>query len=188
MLSDRFGRRPILKVMAIIFVLGAFGAALSPDVGWLILLIFFRCVMGLGVGASAVVVMVYLAEMAPTEMRGKITSLGQMMDVCGIMIAYLVDYGLSPFFAWRWMIGLGIIPSFLLFGGLYFLPESPRWLVKQGRIQEAAAVFRRVTTLGSILVAMAASVQSPNLDRLVAEGAKRRSASGDGGHGDGEQP
>jgi sugar porter (SP) family MFS transporter len=140
-LSDRYGRRPVLKVMAIVFILGAIGAALSPDVGWLI---FSRFVMGLGVGASAVVVMVYLAEMAPTEMRGKIASLGQMMVVCGIMAAYLVDYGLSPLSAWRWMVGLGAIPSLILFIGLFFLPESPRWLVKQGRIQEAVAVFRRM--------------------------------------------
>ncbi len=141
LLSDRFGRRPVLRIMAITFILGGLGAALSPNVGWLI---FFRCVMGLGVGASAVVVMVYLAELAPTAHRGRITALGQMMVVSGILLAYLVDYGFSPFSAWRWMIGVGVIPSVLLLLGLFYLPESPRWLVKQGRIQDAAAVFLRM--------------------------------------------
>lgn len=141
MLSDRFGRRPVLKVMAAIFALGALGCAFSPDVSWLI---FFRCVMGLGVGASAVVVMVYLAELAPTEHRGKITALGQLMVVSGILISYIVDYVLSPSSAWRWMIGLGFVPSAILLLGLFFLPESPRWLVKKGRNTEAATVLRRM--------------------------------------------
>jgi sugar porter (SP) family MFS transporter len=140
-LSDRFGRRPVLRMMAAIFALGALGAAFSSNVGWLI---FFRCIMGLGVGASAVVVMVYLAEIAPTEHRGRIASLGQLMVVCGILLSYLLDYALSPDAAWRWMIGLGFVPSAILFLGLFYLPESPRWLVKQNRTSEAAAVLRRM--------------------------------------------
>ncbi|MBO0777541.1 MAG: sugar porter family MFS transporter [Ktedonobacteraceae bacterium] len=140
-LSDRFGRRPVLQMMAAIFALGALGAALSPNVIWLI---FFRCVMGLGVGASAVVVTVYLAEIAPTEHRGRIASLGQLMVVCGILLSYILDYALSPIEAWRWMIGLGLVPSMILLLGLFYLPESPRWLVKRNRIAEAEAILRRM--------------------------------------------
>lgn len=90
------------------------------------------------------VVMVYLAELAPTEHRGKITSLGQVMVVCGILISYIVDYTLSPGGAWRWMIGLGFIPSAILLLGLFYLPESPRWLVKRGRSSEAMSVLSRM--------------------------------------------
>jgi SP family sugar:H+ symporter-like MFS transporter len=140
-LSDRVGRRPALMGMAVTFTVGALLAALAPGVPWLVL---GRLVMGLGVGCSAVVVIVYLAELAPTERRGAIASLGQLMVVCGILLAYLVDYGLAPARAWRWMVGVSVIPSVILLLGLLYLPETPRWLVKRGRPAEAAAVLARL--------------------------------------------
>lgn len=139
-LSDRFGRRRIILMTGLLFCLGAIGTALSPSVGMLIL---FRFVMGLGVGAASVVVTVYLAEMAPKESRGARTSLNQLMVVIGILVAYLVDYALAPYGAWRWMLGLGVVPSVLLLVGMYFQPETPRWLMKKGREKEAREVLGR---------------------------------------------
>jgi len=140
-LSDRYGRRPLLLAMAAVFAAGGLAGALAPSISWLIVA---RAVMGVGVGASAVVVMVYLAEIAPTEHRGRIAALGQFMLVCGILLAYGVDYLLEPWGAWRWMIGLSVPPSVLLFAGLLVMPESPRWLVQAGRAGEARAVLQRL--------------------------------------------
>ncbi|MBP7143389.1 MAG: sugar porter family MFS transporter [Opitutaceae bacterium] len=140
-LSDRFGRRPLLLAMSALFVVGGIGGGLAPSTLWLIAA---RGVMGLGVGASAVVVMVYLAELAPTEHRGRIAALGQFMLVCGILLSYIVAYLLQPWEAWRWMIGISAVPSLILFIGLLAMPESPRWLVQAGRPAEARTVLQRI--------------------------------------------
>lgn len=137
-LADRFGRRPVTIAMAAVFSIGGLMGAEAPNVEWLIAA---RAVMGIGVGASAVVVMVYLAEIAPTEHRGRIAALGQTMLVCGILLSYIVDYLLAPWGAWRWMIGLSVPPSLLLLIGMFFMPESPRWLVQVGRSEDAHDVL-----------------------------------------------
>ncbi|UOF88734.1 sugar porter family MFS transporter [Fodinisporobacter ferrooxydans] len=146
-LSDRFGRRRIILLTGFIFSFGAIGTALSPSV---VVLILFRFIMGLGVGAASVVVTVYLAEMAPSEKRGALTSLNQFMVVVGILVAYLVDYGLAPFGAWRLMLGIGLIPSVILLIGMYFQPETPRWLMKKGMEKEAREVLGRFLEDSSI--------------------------------------
>lgn len=140
-LSDRHGRRPLIIAMAAVFAIGGLAGALAPSI---FALIVARAVMGLGVGASAVVVMVYLAELAPTEHRGRIAALGQLMLVCGILLAYSVDYLLAPWGAWRWMIGLSVPPSVVLLVGMFFMPESPRWLIQAGRVEEARRILRRI--------------------------------------------
>ncbi len=140
-LSDRYGRRPLLLAMAALFTIGGIGGGLAPSTSWLIIA---RGVMGMGVGASAVVVMVYLAELAPSEHRGRIAALGQFMLVCGILLAYIVGYLLEPWAAWRWMIGISALPSLILFLGLLAMPESPRWLIQAGRAAEARAVLQRI--------------------------------------------
>lgn len=140
-LADRYGRKPILMVISIFFILGGLATALAPDV-WL--LIVGRFLMGIGVGGSASVVTVYLVEVAPTKHRGKAGSLGQVMVVSGIFIAYVVGYLLQPLDAWRWMLGLSIIPGVILAIGLGTMPESPRWLVTRGRIDEARHSLERL--------------------------------------------
>jgi sugar porter (SP) family MFS transporter len=139
-LSDRLGRRNLILIAAITFTVGAIGAALAPGVGTLVL---FRVVLGLAVGAAALIVPLYLSEIAPTEIRGAISSLNQLMITVGILLAFIVNALLANSGAWRWMLGLAVIPSVVLFIGMYFMPETPRWLVSRGREDDARDVLMR---------------------------------------------
>jgi sugar porter (SP) family MFS transporter len=139
-LSDRLGRRNLVIIAAILFTFGAIGAALSPNVAVLVL---FRVVLGLAVGTAALVVPLYLSEIAPTEIRGAISSLNQLNIVVGILLAFIVNALLANAEAWRWMLGLAAIPSLVLLIGMFFLPETPRWLVSQDRDEDARDVLRR---------------------------------------------
>ena len=139
-LSDRLGRRNIVIIAAILFTIGAVGAALAPNVGVLVL---FRVVLGLAVGSAALIVPLYLSEIAPTQIRGAITSLNQLNIVFGILFAYIINALLASGGAWRWMLGLAVIPSLVLLIGMFFLPETPRWLVSQDRDEDARGVLGR---------------------------------------------
>src|ERR671911_2617382 len=139
-LSDRLGRRNLIIIAAILFTVGAIGAALAPNVGVLVL---FRVVLGLAVGSAALIVPLYLSEIAPTEIRGAISSLNQLNIVVGILLAFIVNALLANAEAWRWMLGLAAIPSLVLLVGMYFMPETPRWLVSRGREDEARTVLLR---------------------------------------------
>ena len=136
--TDRYGRRATVLLAAVLFGVGAIGAAVAPNVA---VVIVFRFVMGLAVGAASVTVPIYLSEIAPARARGRLSGLNQLMISTGILVAYLVNLALSPAQAWRWMFGLGAVPAVLLLVGAYFQPESPRWLVKKGRTEEARAVL-----------------------------------------------
>lgn len=136
--TDRYGRRATVLLAAVLFGVGAIGAAVAPNVA---VVIAFRFVMGLAVGAASVTVPIYLSEIAPARARGRLSGLNQLMISTGILLAYLVNLALSPAQAWRWMFGLGAVPAVLLLVGAYFQPESPRWLVKKGRTDEARAVL-----------------------------------------------
>ncbi|HET6308551.1 MAG TPA: sugar porter family MFS transporter [Rhodopila sp.] len=140
---DRFGPRRLLMLSGALLTLGSGGAALStgPE-----MLVAFRVLTGLGVGAASVQVPLYLAELAPTRARGGLTTLNQLMISLGIFVAYLVDYGLAGTGAWRVMIGLAMIPSVLLLVGMWSQPDSPRWLARHGRSAEAHAVLLRTRT------------------------------------------
>lgn len=124
-LADSWGRRRMILGSGAVFVLGTLGAALSGNATFLV---GFRFVMGVGVGVASVVVPMYLSELAPKEVRGKLTSLMQLLVTVGILLAYIVDFAFSSGGDWRWMIGLGVIPAVLLMFGIYTQPESPRWL------------------------------------------------------------
>lgn len=137
--SDRLGRRIVVLLAGAIFAVGAIGAALAPGSAVIIL---FRFVMGLAVGTVSVTVPIYLSELAPPELRGRLSGLNQLMISSGILLAYLVNLALGPFEAWRWMFGLAAIPAALLMVGVYFQPESPRWLIKKGREAEARHVLQ----------------------------------------------
>ncbi|WP_114856204.1 sugar porter family MFS transporter [Brachybacterium sp. YJGR34] len=167
-LADRFGRRPILMLISAFFIVGGILAAVAPDVS---LLILGRFIMGLGVGGSASVVTIYLVEIAPTRHRGKIGSLGQVMVVLGILLAYIVGYALQPSDAWRWMIGLSVVPGAILAVGLVSMPESPRWFVSHGRPGDARRSLERLShpdVDGELAELEAAHHRSP--DRQVSLG------------------
>ena len=87
---------------------------------------------------------VYLSEMAPTEYRGSLGSLNQLMITIGILAAYLVNYAFADIEGWRWMLGLAVVPSVILLVGIYFMPESPRWLL-ENRNEEAARQVMKIT-------------------------------------------
>ncbi|MDP8952860.1 MAG: MFS transporter, partial [Actinomycetota bacterium] len=113
---------------------------MAPNVGVLVL---FRVILGLAVGAAALTVPLYLSEIAPARIRGAITSLNQLMITIGILVAYVVNALLASAGAWRWMLGLALLPSLVLLIGMYFMPETPRWLVSRGRDDDARDVLRR---------------------------------------------
>ncbi|GGE31228.1 putative metabolite transport protein YwtG [Pullulanibacillus camelliae] len=140
-LSDKYGRRKNVMVAAAIFCIGAIGTAFAPDT---VVLILFRIVLGIAVGCASALVPLYLSEMAPANIRGALSSLNQLMIVTGILIAYIINYIFAPIEGWRWMLGLALIPGIILLIGMLFLPESPRWLLKQHREQEARKVLNHL--------------------------------------------
>jgi len=136
--NEAFGRRRTIMTAAVIVIIGTIAACYSPT---FTLLVISRLVIGLGIGLSSSTVPTYLSELAPAKLRGAMGSLNQIFIVSGILIAFLVSYWLGPISAWRWMFAGAILPATVLFIGLYFLPESPRWLVKAGREDEARQVL-----------------------------------------------
>ena len=141
-LSDRFGRKWVIVVVALLFVVGALGSAAAPT---LTVLLAARAVVGVAIGVASMLTPLYLAEMAPKERRGAIVSLNQFCITFGILVSYLVDYALTGVKGdWRWMLGAGAVPGLVLFLGMLVLPESPRWLAGKGRVDEARVALRRM--------------------------------------------
>ncbi len=139
-LTDRFGRRPIIIVMAVLFALGSLLSAAANGVA---MLFIARLVLGIAVGTASMLTPLYLSEMAPKEKRGATVSLNQLCLTLGILLSYLVDYGFANVEGtWRWMLGIGAIPGIMLGLGMLFLPESPRWLASKDRFDQAAGVLR----------------------------------------------
>ena len=137
-LSDKFGRKPVILVVAIIFLLGAILSAFAPN---LTILIAGRLLVGIGIGIASMLTPLYLAETAPPARRGALVSLNQLMITVGILVSYLVGYLLSEGGNWRWMLGLGGLPGIVLFLGMLPLPESPRWLAGHGHTEEAGKML-----------------------------------------------
>lgn len=140
-LADRVGRRRTVLATAVVFVVGVLGAAVSPYFAWLIVC---RFVIGLAVGSASMVVPMYIGEVAPPRFRGALVSFNQLAITGGILVSYLVDYGLSSSRDWRLMFGLAAIPAILLFAGMLFQEESPQWLVAAGRSDDARRVLGKL--------------------------------------------
>jgi sugar porter (SP) family MFS transporter len=144
--GERYGRRDSLRILGVLYVVSAVGCAFAWN--W-DALVAFRFIGGLGIGGSSVLGPMYIAEIAPARLRGRLVGLFQFCVVFGILLAYFSNYliGLAQFgaAAWRWMFGVAAIPAIVFFLLLFGIPRSPRWLVKKGRVEEARAVLR---TLG----------------------------------------
>jgi sugar porter (SP) family MFS transporter len=140
-LADRLGRRKLLIITAVVFVFGAIGAALSPATVWLITA---RVVAGTAIGIASFVAPLYISEIAPVAIRGKLVSINQVAITSGIVISYLIDYGFAGSGSWRWMFALAAIPAVAFGIGLLFIPNSPRWLVHRGHQDQARAVLERI--------------------------------------------
>ncbi len=143
-LADRLGRRMALLLCGVIFLVGALGCALSPGFG---LLVLFRFLLGLGVGAAAVICPVYLAEMAPKNARARMVTINELMIVTGQLLAFAINALIGVLSdgqgEWRIMLGVAAIPAVGLIVGMLVLPESPRWLALRGRTEEARTVLHR---------------------------------------------
>jgi sugar porter (SP) family MFS transporter len=154
-LSDRFGRRTILFFAAALYAVSAVTSAIAPSFWFLVVA---RMIGGLGVGASLIIAPMYIAEISPPEVRGRMVSFNQLNIVIGISAAFFSNYvilklgqsdaswaqalGFGPY-NWRWMLGLETLPAVLYFGFLFIVPESPRWLVMKGRDAEGLDVMRK---------------------------------------------
>jgi MFS transporter, SP family, galactose:H+ symporter len=140
-LADRFGRRPVLLVIAVVFTIGGIISALAPD---LTTLLVGRLLVGIGIGVASMLTPLYLAETAPARSRGAMVSLNQLMITVGILVSYLVGYAFAHGGQWRWMLGLGALPGAVLAVGMLVLPETPRWLAGHDRMADAEASLRRL--------------------------------------------
>ncbi|HET9076751.1 MAG TPA: sugar porter family MFS transporter [Acidimicrobiales bacterium] len=138
--ADRVGRRITILVTAVVFVAGVLGAAFAPAFWFLIVM---RFVIGLAVGSASMTVPLFIGELAPPRYRGALVSFNQLAITSGILVSYLIDYGLSSSQDWRLMFGLAAIPAGLLFIGMLFQPESPHWLISTGREEDGRRVLER---------------------------------------------
>jgi sugar porter (SP) family MFS transporter len=158
--GDKLGRKLSLMLMAGLYFISALGCAFGWD--WNSLLVF-RFIGGLGIGGSSVLGPMYIAEISPARSRGKLVGLFQFNIVFGILVAYLSNYligqaGLGDA-EWRWKLGIAAIPAVVFFLMLFGIPQSPRWLVKQRRVEEARKVLEDVGE-GNHEVELAAIVES----------------------------
>lgn len=135
-LSDRLGRKKVILGGAVLFVCGSIVSAIS---GGVLVLVAARAALGLAIGLASAIAPVYVSEIAPTEIRGRLITLFQLAITVGILVAYLVGLAFESSEGWRWMLGLGALPALLLFFGVARAPISPRWLVLKGRNDEARA-------------------------------------------------
>jgi len=148
-LSDRFGRRTMLVISAVLFAVSGIGCALPRTI---VEFNIYRIIGGIGVGFASMLSPLYIAEVAPARIRGRLVSVNQFAIVTGMLVVYFVNYFIALQgndawnieVGWRWMLGSESLPAFIFLAGLFAVPESPRWLVKQGRRQEASRILARV--------------------------------------------
>lgn len=141
--SDSYGRRKGLLTAAAVFAFSSVAMALAGNRD---VFIISRCMAGVGVGMASMLSPMYIAEVSPAHLRGRMVAINQLTIVIGILITNLVNYTLrnSGEDAWRWMFGLGAVPSLLFFIGALWLPESPRWLVKAGQTAKAENILAKI--------------------------------------------
>jgi MFS transporter, SP family, arabinose:H+ symporter len=142
-ISDRYGRKRVLFISAALFFISAIGAAWPNTITQFAVA---RFIGGLGIGAASVISPLYIAEIAPAQIRGRLVSLNQMAIVTGILIAYAVDWAFADLGPtnWRWMFGSAALPAIIFIALLMTVPESPRWLLKMGCDREAILILTRV--------------------------------------------
>jgi len=157
-LSDRIGRRPVLMIAAALFAISAVASALAPS---FLILVVARMIGGFGVGAALIIAPMYIAEMAPAEIRGRMVSFNQLNIVLGISVAFFTNYLILSLgnsdvawseslrfdeWGWRWMLGVETAPAVIYFIALFAVPESPRWLAMHGKSAEALEILEKVST------------------------------------------
>jgi sugar porter (SP) family MFS transporter len=157
-LADQIGRRRLILLGAVLFFVGSLIMAIAPTVE---VLIIGRVLDGIGIGFASVVGPLYIAEIAPTKIRGSLVTLNNVAITGGILVSYVTNHLIANMaveagLSWRIMLGLGMVPAVVLFTGIVFMPESPRWLVEQDREQQAREVLSRIRNGANIDAEMAA--------------------------------
>src|SRR5580693_5956539 len=157
-LSDKFGRKRLLVVAALVFAVTSLGNALAGNFA---IFIAWRICGGIAIGLASNLSPMYIAEVAPARMRGKLVAINQLTVVVGILLAQFINWFLvrklpsgatdefirNSWFGqegWRWMFGLTAVPALLFFGGMMFIPESPRWLLKNGKADQARRILKSI--------------------------------------------
>ncbi|MCH2108329.1 MAG: sugar porter family MFS transporter [Polyangiaceae bacterium] len=175
--ADRFGRKKMLTYTALGFAFSAWGSGYADASS---LFIVFRLLGGIAVGAASVLAPAYIAEVAPPQLRGRLASLQQLAIVLGLLSAFLSNYTIAHasggaseewwggWHAWRWMFWVELLPAIALFIGSLIIPETPRFLVRAGKQEEAAAVFRRIGggDPHQMVIAIKATLSSETKPRL----------------------
>lgn len=154
-IADSKGRRKMLLILSFIFFCATIGCALSPNFE---VLICFRFILGNAVGGASVTVPAYLSECSPVERRGRLVTQNELMIVSGQLMAFVINAILGVSFGevghiWRWMLSVATIPAVCLFVAMYRMPESPRWLVRKGRISEALEILKKIRSTEELAVA-----------------------------------
>ena len=141
--AEKYGRKPGLLTAALLFAASSVGMAFSNS---LEVFISMRFAAGIGVGMASMLSPLYIAEVSPAAVRGRNVAINQLTIVIGILVTNLVNYFLADTGddAWRWMFGLGAVPSGLFVIGVLWLPETPRWLMKAGRDTEAIKILQKI--------------------------------------------
>lgn len=153
--SDRYGRKKMLIIASVLFSLSAYGTGVVDSFDWFVI---YRIVGGLGIGIASNISPVYIAEIAPSDVRGRFVSINQLTIVLGILAAQIVNWRIGVFYpavgnslspegvawAWRWMFWAELIPALLFFILSFFIPESPRWLALNGKSESARTIFRKI--------------------------------------------
>jgi len=177
-MADKYGRKPGLMVAALIFAVSSIGIAFAQSLTYFIVL---RFAAGIGVGMASMLCPMYIAEVSPAEVRGRNVAINQLTVVIGILVTNLVNYFLADHGhdAWRWMFGLGAVPSAVFLIGVTWLPESPRWLMKSGQVAKAQQVLNKIgsvdfadTTMKAIEKSLAGSTAKQSY-KMVFEKAVR---------------
>lgn len=144
-LADKKGRRKVIVCLAVLFLIGELGSAMSPSVE---VMIFFRIILGFGVGGAATIVPVYIAEIAPANKRGQLVTIQELMIVTGQLLAYVSNYTFDSLWGgdstWRYMLAVASIPAVILFFGMLCMPDTPRWYAMWGKLAQARKVLEKI--------------------------------------------
>ncbi len=141
-ISDNLGRKKVIIITAFIFAVGSVGLGIAGTVTELIV---WRFIIGVAIGVASYCVPLYISEVSPSHARGALVSINQLAITVGIFASYVVDLGFANVDeGWRWMFLVGLVPSLILFVGMFFLPETPRWLLKRGEEEKARGTVDKI--------------------------------------------
>lgn len=147
-LTDKFGRRKLMLIISVLFIIGTLIASFAPDISSILL---GRLLIGFAIGIGSYTAPLYIAEVSPHELRGGLVSLNQLAITIGILFSFIINYVFANIDgSWRFMFGIGLFPAILLSIGMIFLPESPRWLIKQNMKEKAIKTLQKLRNVTDV--------------------------------------